>query len=92
MAGPMPPEPDGERIVSHEVFDHTAVEAFRNAGCAFAVCVDDEKGCVWVARRGRTPDVANPPDAALMVALYAANHALRIYGTEHGGSIAPGDG
>jgi hypothetical protein len=87
----MPDEPHGDRIVSADVFDHTAVEAFRNAGVAFAVCVDDEKGCVWVARRGRTPDPDVPTEAALMFALYAVNRALAVYGTEHGGSFAPGD-
>jgi hypothetical protein len=88
---PMPPEPDGERIVSSEVFDHTAVQAFKNAGCAFAICVDDEKGAVWVARRGRTPDPDDVVERAFLFALYAAQAALRMTGGDAGGRLRPGD-
>ena len=92
--GDMPPEPDGTQTVSNEVFDHMAVEAFKNADLAFAVCVDHAKGMVWIARRGCTPDPDRVTDRSLFLALHAAVAALEYTGgTEGGGSfIAPGDG
>ena len=89
----MPTPPDGDHIVSPEVFDHTAVLAFKNAGCAFAVCVDDDAGCIWISRRGRVPDQSVGIERALILAMIAAQGALSLYGNvgDGGGSISPAE-
>lgn len=73
----MPDEPHGDHVVSEEVFDHIAVETFKNAAAAFAVCVDDDKGAVWITRRGRDPDMELSTDIILAFACRAAESVIR---------------
>lgn len=65
----MPPPPrTGQTPLSADVYEHTMIEAFRNADMAFAVMVDDEKGCIWIGSRGRPPRPDRRMDVIIRVA------------------------